>query len=215
MLRMLGRESLARAGKPAAIEVLPRRSEVDQPVRISVTLLDQSLVDAAPASLRVRAIREGDVGPNGTNGEPGAPMELTLLPEGPGASGRSGRAVSRSFAATWIPTESGKYRIEVNDPLVVGMAPADALAADAEVWLPEDELRHPETNHPLLERLSRASGGKVVDAAELGELQLPNRRLRLAGEPDVETLWDTPLALIVMMILLTAEWVVRRLIKLA
>lgn len=215
MLRMLGRESLSRAGKPATIEVLPRRAEVDQPVRVAVTLLDQSLVDASPASLRVRAIREGDVGPNGKSGAPSAPIELTLLPEGSGASNRSGRAVSRSFAATWLPTESGKYRVEVNDPLVVGMAPADALAADAEVWLPEDELRHPETDHPLLERLSRASGGKVVTAAELGDLQLPNRRLRLAGEPDVETLWDTPLALIAMMVLLTAEWVIRRLIKLA
>ena len=40
-------------------------------------------------------------------------------------------------------------------------------------------------------------------------------RKRLAGEPDVETLWDTPLALILMMLLLTLEWVVRRIIKLA
>lgn len=216
MLRMLGRESLSRAGKPATIEVLPRRAEVDQPVRIAVTLLDQSLVDAAPASLRVRVIREGDVGPGAKRNDPGAPVELTLLPEGTGAT-RAGRAVSRSFAATWLATESGRYRVEVNDPLVTSLSPSDALAAEAEVWLPEDELRHPETNHPFLARLSEDSGGKVIAPSSLAELPklLPNRRLRLAGEPDIETLWDTPLALIIMITLLTIEWVVRRLIRLA
>jgi hypothetical protein len=217
MLRMLGRESLSRAGKAATVEVLPRRAEVDQPMRVAVTLLDQSLVDAAPASLRVRLIREGDVGPGAKKGEPGPPIELILLPEGTGAASRSGRAASRKFAATWVATESGKYRLEVHDPLIAGFVGPDALTAEAEVWLPEDELRHPETNHPLLQRLSQASGGKVLTAAELNDLPklLPNRRLRLAGEPDVETLWDTPLALFLMMLLLTVEWVVRRLIKLA
>ena len=62
-----------------------------------------------------------------------------------------------------------------------------------------------------------ATARNVAEANELNELAslLPNRRLRLAGEPDVETLWDTPLALILLMVLLTLEWVVRRLIKLA
>src|SRR5690606_14712272 len=95
MMRMLGRESLSRAGKPALVEVLPRRAEVDQPIRIAVTLLDQSLVDAAPASLRVRVVRERDVGPGAQASEPGAPIELTLPAEGSGstAASRSGRAI--------------------------------------------------------------------------------------------------------------------------
>lgn len=219
MLRMLGRESLSRAGKPVAIEVLPRRAQVDQPIRIAVTLLDQSLVDAAPASLRVRVVRQGDVGrkEQGASAEAaGAPIELTLLPDGGGAAAnRSGRMISRTFATTWLATESGEYRVEVNDPLLVGLASAEQLSAEAEVWLPEDEMRHPETNHPLLERLTQASGGKMITAEELNTLQLPNRRLRLAGEPDIATLWDTPLSLIIIMMLLTVEWVVRRLIRLA
>jgi hypothetical protein len=219
MMRMLGRESLSRAGKPALVEVLPRRAEVDQPIRIAVTLLDQSLVDAAPASLRVRVVRERDVGPGASASEPAVPIELTLPAEGSGsaAASRAGRAISRTFAATWLATESGRYRIEVTDPLVVGLAPPESLAAEAEVWLPEDELRRPETNHPMLQRLVQVSGGKMLTPAELNDLPrlLPNRRLRLAGEPDVETLWDTPLALILIMTLLTIEWVVRRLIRLA
>lgn len=218
MLRMLGRESLSRAGKAATIEVMPRRAEVDQPVRVAVTLLDQSLVDASPASVRVRVIRERDVMPGAPTGEPGAPIELNLLPEGStGSAARTGRAVSRSFAATWLPTESGRYRVEVNDPLLAGFTADQALAAEAEVWLPEDELRHPETDHPLLERLVKVSGGKMLTPDQLADLPklLPNRRLRLAGEPDVETLWDTPLALLLAMLLLTVEWVARRLIKLA
>jgi hypothetical protein len=217
MMRMLGRESLSRAGKAATIEVMPRRAEVDQPVRVVVTLLDQSLVDASPASVRVRIVRERDVAPGSAAGEPGAPIELTLLPEGSGAGSRGGRAISRTFAATWLPTESGKYRVEASDALLAGFTADQALTAEAEVWLPEDELRHPETDHPLLERLVKASGGKMLTPGELADLPklLPNRRLRLAGEPDVETLWDTPLALILAMLLLTVEWVARRVIRLA
>jgi hypothetical protein len=192
---------------------------VDQPIRVAVTLLDQSLVDAAPASLRVRIVRVSDVGPGEpTPADASAPIELTLLPEGStGGARNDGRAVSRTFAATWVATESGRYRVEANDPLLIGVGSDTVLSAEAEVWLPEDELRHPETNHPLLERLAQVSGGKVITAAELNDLPtlLPNRRLRLAGEPDVETLWDTPLALILTMLLLTFEWVARRLIKLA
>lgn len=220
MMRMLGRESLSRAGKPATIEVLPRRAEVDQPIRVSATLLDQALVDASPASLRVRVVRLGDVGSDGAAAAPDdaeAPVELTLMPEGTGGGSRIGRAVSRTFAATWLATESGRYRVELTDPLLAGIAATETLRAEAEVWLPEDELRHPETNHALLAKLANASGGKMLTAGELNELGtlLPNRRLRLAGEPDVETLWDTPLALMLIMMLLTVEWVVRRLIRLA
>ena len=42
---------------------------------------------------------------------------------------------------------------------------------------------------------------------------LPNRKLKLAGEPEVHTLWDTPLALLLVVVLLTVEWVGRRLIR--
>lgn len=206
MVRLLGRESLARAGRSAVIEVRPRRAEVDQPVRISTELIDQRLVDAGPTSLRVRITRLPAPGE-----EPPAPVEITLAPEGGGGPDGIG-GPTRQFGSTWIPTESGRYRIEVTDPLLAG----ERLEADLEVWLPDDELRHPETDHAALAALSEATGGRVLTPDQLASLPdlLPKRGVRLVGTPEQETLWDTPLALLLIMLLLTLEWVGRRLIRL-
>lgn len=205
LIRMQGRESLARAARPALLEVMPRRPEVDQPVRVSVQLQDQSLLDIAPAqmSVRIRAIED-----------PQSPaIELTLGPEQAAMQGAGGTRAARSYATTWMPTEPGRYRLEPMDPLLTGMG----LSADAEVTLPDDELRRPETDHALLARLSETTGGQVLSVDRLGELPnlLPKREVHIAGMPDIQTLWDKPVFLVLLMVLLTAEWVGRRILKLA
>ncbi len=57
LVRLLARESLGRSGKPAVLQVAPQRALTDQPVRITVKLLDQSLLDANPETIRVRIQR--------------------------------------------------------------------------------------------------------------------------------------------------------------
>ncbi|MBY0312904.1 MAG: VWA domain-containing protein [Phycisphaerales bacterium] len=219
LVRLLGRESLARSGRPAIIEATPERGLIQQPIRIQVTLIDQSLVEAAPRSLRVRVSPEG-----GVPTEAGT-FELTLVPEAPASSspaitplGQGGRGVPRVFSTTWIPTEPGKYRAIADDPAlgVVG-AGLDDLTARIEVWQPDDELRRPQADHANLNALAQATGGKLLLPTEIAELPklLPNRTLKLIGEPDVHTLWDTPLALLLVVLLLTLEWVGRRLLRLA
>lgn len=239
ILRMLGRESVSRAGKLALLSVSPPRAEVEQPIRVAVELIDQSLIDAAPASIRVRILRELDtpgppspVDPGATDTRPAsiiddsfAPVELVLLPESLAAStSRDPRLprAARTFAATWIATEAGSYRVEAADSLLIGLGAAGMggsapLAAPLQIWLPDDELRRPETDHDALARLAQATGGSILSPRDLVDLPslLPNRELRLAGEPDIETLWDTPLALILLLTLLTIEWIGRRLIRLA
>ncbi len=200
LLRLQGRDSLARNAQAAILTATPRRAEVDKPVRIALELVDQTVLDAAPRSLRVRAARrEAQAG--------AAPTELTLVPE-PGAD-------RRELASTWVPVEAGLYRLEVLDA-----APwAQGLAAEVEVVLPGDELRTPETDHALLARLSEATGGRVLGLDRLGDLNsadlLPQRRVVIAGTPDVRTLWDRPIVLALILALLALEWVGRRLIRLA
>jgi hypothetical protein len=211
LIRLQGRESLARTGKAATLEATPRRAEVDQPVRIAVQLLDQSLVDAKPSSVTVRITREEKVGANPDTAW--APVELKLSPED--AAGMKGvgpgRSI-RSLASTWVPAEAGNYKVEAVDPLLARLA----LAAQVEVALSDDELRHPETDHPLLARVSQETGGAVLSPDQVGTLPsiLPKRELRLAGTPEIETLWDKPVVLVMLMLLLVVEWVGRKLIHL-
>lgn len=205
-LRLQGRESLARSFRAANLDVTPRRPEVDQPVRVEVQILDQSLLDAAPSTVTVRLRRENDA--------TGGASTLTLAPD-PGQTPTTGKPIARSFGTTWLPSEPGKYTLEVVDALLSSAG----LTATAEVTLPDDELRHPETDHPLLERLSKATEGRVMSVADLKMLDqpavLPNREVHITGTPDVQALWDKPLALILLVGLLAMEWVGRRVIRLA
>jgi hypothetical protein len=204
LIRLEGRESLARASRPAALEVSPRRPQVDQPVSISVRLQDQSLVDGAPARLAVR-VRSLEA----TSSQ--AAIDLSLLPE---ASAGSGKAIARSFIGSWTPTDPGKYRVEVTDAFLSQAA----LNADVEVTVPDDELRHPETDHPLLARLvsQGGTGSAVLAPDQLGRLEkLPRRDVHIAGNPDTQTLWDRPIVLAALLGLFCLEWAGRRLMKLA
>ncbi len=212
MVRLLGRERLARAGKSAILTVNPARGEVARPMRIGVELVDQLLLDAAPPNLRARVERIGEPGSRGRpTTEAGEVTELILQPER--SDGGFGRGTEvRSFAATWLPHVSGRYQIEVADPLLAG----GSLRAEADVWRPDDEMRQPQTDHAALASLGEATGGGVIEPADLLRPDLiPNRKVRIIGAPEVEDLWDTPLALIVVITLLTLEWVGRRLLRFA
>ena len=89
------------------------------------------------------------------------------------------------------------------------------LTAEATISLPDAELRHPEADFLYLARLSEETGGELVTPGDLGALanRIPNRRVRLLNEV-TEPLWDTPLALLLVISLLTVEWVGRRVIRL-
>ncbi|MEX2220103.1 MAG: vWA domain-containing protein [Phycisphaerales bacterium] len=202
LLRLQGRESLARASRPAILEITPRRAIVDQPVRLSVRILDQSLADAAPAGLTARLRRAP-----GNPDEAAPNIDLALAPEQ-----AQGERSGRSYATTWVPGQPGKFQAEVADPAFAGQP----LVADIEVVLPDDELRRPEADHALLARLSEQTEGRPLRPAELAELPqlLPKREVHIAGTPDIRTLWDRPAVFILLLILLAAEWMGRRLVKL-
>jgi len=197
LIRLLARESLSRSGKPAILAASPGRAQVDQPVQISVRLVDQSLVDQRPATLSVRVSRAG------------GSADVTLRPEAPPDED----ALPNVFSATWTPQEPGTYTLQPTDALLSSLD----LAARVEISLPDDELRVPQTDHPLLASLAQATGGRMLTPGTLSDLPglLPNRELRLLGTPEIETLWDKPLVWILLMVLLGAEWAGRRLIKLS
>ena len=204
LIRLLAREGLSRSGKAAFLDAAPNQPTVDQPVRFTLTLLDQSLQDSRPASLALR-IRNADA-PAST--PPAATLELRPDPADRDQDGRP----SSTFSALWIPDQPGHYRAEPADPLLSGFD----LAADVRVTLPDDELRNPKADHALLTSIAEQTGGRVLSPEDLPHLAdiLPNREVRLLGTPEIHTLWDKPASLVLFLVLICLEWVIRRLIKL-
>lgn len=202
LVRMQARGRLARTGAEAALSVSPRPALVERPARIEVRLLDQSLVDRRLPALRVQ------VRPIGEGSQGATPQSLTLGIEDTGAR----RALSQGYAASWLPTEPGTYEVLVDEPLLAPLG----LRQEIEVLADSDELRDPLADHDRLIALAERTGGRVLTIDTLGELPevLPRREVVIAGQPQIEPFWDRPIVLVLLLVLLTLEWVGRRLIRL-
>lgn len=192
MIRLLGRVSLTGADEPALLTADPRRLAVGQPMQVELRLLDAQLVSRERAGVRIALER--------ASGEVVAELELR-------PSGGDGR-----FAATYLPDSVGQLRVRVTDPELVDFD----LRAEVEVFSPDDELRRPETDHDLLRSIAAETGGEVIGAENLAQLAdlLPNRAVRTSN-PLTERLWDTPLVFMLVLMLLTGEWIGRKVLRLA
>jgi hypothetical protein len=211
LVRLLAKGSFARLGKPATLEASPSQGLTNQPVRIVARLLDQTLLDARPASLSVRV----SFGEGGASGSVGS-ATLSLAPVSAGQV-LDGAPALATFAATYVPEQPGEYVVQSDDPLLAQLG----LEARFRVSLPEDELRRPQADHALLASLADATGGRVLLPTDIlaGKVQLasllPNRERRTLTAPDIETLWDKPLPWALLIALLALEWVIRRLVRLS
>ena len=192
IIRMLGRETLAGAEVEAVLDVRPRRVELGQPVRIDLRLLDAEYLDSRRTS--VEAVIES------LDGAKSGEIELRRL----------GESEAR-FAATIIADSVGAMRVRVADPTL------EALRSEAtfDVFAPDDELRRPESDHGLLATLASSTGGSVLDGGDLNRISelLPNRSVRTLN-PLMERIWDTPLFFSLIVLLLAAEWVGRKIVRL-
>jgi hypothetical protein len=193
MVRMLGRESLS-GGEAVLLEVEPRRVEVGQPAQLRLRVLDARLADPSVTRMGGSVVS--------TRGE-AADIELQRASE-------SGPA---EFITTFISEAAGTFTVRLDDPALGGLRPEATLVVER----PDDEMRRPETDHPLLATLAAETGGRVLSPDDLSALRdpqvLPNRSITtMTGIR--ERIWNTPLALIVVVVLLTLEWVGRKLIRL-
>ena len=213
LVRLLGREASARAGRPALLEALPSRGTVGQPVSFTLTLLDQALIEAAPARIAMKLAerRTGEGAAAGGEGDGLAVVDLVATTE-PGVGANAASGGRRVFTGTWLPQASGTVTASVVDP---GLAARGAIATEVVVTSPDDELRRPEADHAALAELAQATGGTMISPANLAKWQelVPKREIRQTSVAEVRTLWDTPLALMLVVLLLSVEWSLRRLLR--
>lgn len=184
LLRSLARPSLGIGREEVRIAIEPGRAVVGDTVRVEVELPP----GAPPATVALEAIPEDSRG---------SAVDIVAMP-----------GLSGLFVAAWSPEREGRWKIRPRDPSLAARAGDGAIL---EVTRSDRELRDAEADRPLLESLARETGGRVVRPADAAELvrSLPNRSIRTEN-PLRDPIWNSPLALAILMSLLASEWIIRR-----
>lgn len=196
MLREVGQGRLLRGTNRGILLIERTQYPLGATVQVRVRLLDPQFRDyvADKAPLEI-------FDPSGRAVTP-APV-LLADPTRPG-----------HFAGSFVALAPGTYKLQLPIP-----ESNDELKASISVRLPNIEFDHPEQNEPLLRALARAETGgvylKLDEAAmRLPEL-LPDRSTERIEYNRPRELWDRPWVLYLLVGLLSAEWLTRKLLKLA
>jgi hypothetical protein len=110
-------------------------------------------------------------------------------------------------------TSPGRYRLELKPP-----QQGDSVAAEINVVMPRLEAGDPLQNVSLLKNLVEGTGGAYVsldEAAATIPALLPNAGHEFLLSQRIQELWDKKWLMILIGLLLAAEWLTRKLLRLA
>ncbi len=175
----------------------------DAPDPLSVTL-SPSVDVGDPLTVEI-VTRDGTFAP-----VDGAVVEATLTSPAGGASPLALRPSGRGrFAATGPLAAPGLYRLHVE-----ARQNSASRGTDDRWFLVSDnerEFADPRLNEGLLRRVARESGGRYVRAADASQVvaALASAAPQNA-EPQRRDLWHEPWAFALVLLLLSAEWLMRR-----
>ncbi len=151
-------------------------------------------------------------------GEQGDDIQIEMgSPNSDGASPRRAQRFtvrrfdpeSNRFEGVFVPPRPGDYLLTAPD---LPPRPGErATSATIRVQSPDLESRRPEADHEVLERIASTTGGRVLDLDQL-ETAFATIRDRSVQIPDdvTEPLWDSRLALLLFVSLISIEWVLRK-----
>ena len=162
--------------------------QLGEAARLSVRALDPQLLTQLPDELRVQVIdNKGQV-----------VRDASLL-----RRGAQGDAFTGGFTADRV----GRYTVRLSSPA----AGVEDITVPLEVTVPRVELNDPKLDRVSLTRVAEATGGKVIEFADVSKLP----ELIPSAEKDIplisrSLLSTAPLALLVFTALITAEWILRK-----
>lgn len=187
LVRLLAREALANDDARAVLTVSPARVAPGESVLVSVRFRDEETAASAPTAVPVE-VRDAA-------GAPVARIELS----------REGGEASAIFPAERL----GSFRAVASDPAF------GSSEAGFEVVRADDEMRRGDADHEALAALAERSGGRTLDGDGLRELPaLLPLRAREIDESVLRSIWDTPAAFALLLVLFAVEWTGRRLLRL-
>jgi uncharacterized membrane protein len=113
------------------------------------------------------------------------------------------------YVATFRPDHAGVFRVSAD--VRRGAASLGTTSASVLVGGTDVEMADPRLNRALLERLASASGGRVLNEDELGTLpDLLSARAPGAALAARRDLWHSGWSFAAILVLLGAEWMLRR-----
>ena len=192
ILRSIARTGTNTEDDRPRITTSHRNPMVDTPVSIEIIDTNGRYIDPSVQYMNID-IRD-------SNGDVFKSIEL----------GRNGAAGSR-YSTTWTPTRAGLVTLTTTRSETT---PGSSISMN--VMDSSDEYKQPEADHESLEDLSTMTSGFIIDPDEISSLPglLPDRST-ITIEYHQSNLWNSPWLFVIPMLLLTIEWVFRRLLQLA
>ena len=178
------------AGDPVQVSAAPATAAGD-PLPLRVVVRTPSFEPVHDASVEVR-VTAAD----------GRTESLTAVAE-------SGAAGAGRFSAAFRPASAGVYNVAA-DVRSAGAA-AGAAATSVLVGGADVEMTDPRLNLQVLQRLASLSGGRVLSEDQLGELpDMLRASLPAAALAVRRDLWHNGWSFAAILVLLAAEWLLRR-----
>ena len=207
--RQIVRWLVADVPERIAAQVEPKPSDPDQAVLLEVRVRDEKFqpLDNAGVTLAVQSVTAGN----------GAPTNPPSPGQAPGAGSNVIRIPAEAsptepglYQATFIPRETGGYRVEV----VVTNAVGAEVGRSEAGWSSDpaaDEFHSLKPNRALLEEIARKTGGEVIAPERLESFAagLPRRKVPVA-ESWTLPLWHQPVVFLFALACFIGEWGLRR-----
>lgn len=174
--------------------------EYGAPVRAQLEFFDAELLGEQSDRISMKMLPPDSEVTHARRAGRGAKMIFALHRLGP---------ESNRFEGSTVPDQPGSYLLTA-----AGLPPRAGereVSAAILVQRPDLEARRPEADHEALDRIASATGGRVLDLDQL-EKEFATIRDRSVQIPDdlTEPLWDSKLALMLFVVLISIEWVVRK-----
>jgi len=176
------------------VATMPRQTLMDEGhVKLTAVVRDKEFTPAGDAKVSAHVI-----GPDGLS----AVEEMTPVPNAPG-----------TFAMDWTAEKAGSYLAEVTAERT-SLGGAKELGKAVIPFRREDgvaENFHTEQNRDLLNKLSQETGGRYWEQRELERLpkEISYSEAGISVR-DTKELWDMPVTFVLLLGLMSADWLLRR-----
>jgi uncharacterized membrane protein len=172
------------------VATLPQQTLMDEGhVKLTAVVRDKEFTPAADARVSVHVI-----GPDGAS----EVVDMAPVPNTPGA-----------YALDWTAEKPGSYVAEVTANSGKGELGKEVVDFRREDGVAENF--HTEQNRELLEKLSQETGGRYWEQSEVERLpkEISYSEAGISVR-DTKELWDMPVVFLVLLGLMSADWLLRR-----